>query len=419
MRRSLHVQRLCTPVIFVRVVAPLEGIKVVEIANFVAVPAAGALLADMGADVIKVEVPWGEIYRHGKPSVTGIDHDFDASPPFHMDNRGKRSLALDLALPQAREALAKVVETADVMITNLLPQRLEKYGLAPDALRAKRPELIVARLSGYGVDGDRANDPAFDYTAFWALSGLMDSMRDPEAPPAFMRPGVGDHSASMALATAVLGALRVRDRTGDGQVVDVALQQIGYYINGNDAAYAVLTGEAPPRHERKAARNPLWNHYRSADDRWLFLVMIDSDRYWPLLAKAIGREELIGDERFKDGWGRFKNNRELIAILDEVFAGATLVEWTERLSASRLIWAPVRTLAEAARDKNAEKSGFFPTVDHPTHGAYRTIAPPFKMSAHEMTGGSSAPDLSADTAEVLAEAGVDEETIALLLAAAS
>lgn len=399
--------------------APLAGIKVVEVASFVAVPAAGALLADMGAEVIKVEVPWGEVYRHGTPKLAGLDSDFGASPPYQMDNRGKRSLALDLALPPAQEALRKVIEGADIVIMNVLPARALKYGLDPETLRRDHPELIVGRLSGYGPSGNRVDDPAFDYTAFWSLSGLMDSMRDPEAPPAFMRPGVGDHSAAMALTTGLLGALRVRDQTGEGQVVDVALQHIGYYINGNDASYALVAGEAPPAHDRREARNPLWNHYQCSDGRWLFLVMIDSDRYWPLLAKTIGNAEIADDARFADAVGRFQNTRELIGLLDAEFGKAPLEEWTERLNENRLIWAPVRTLAEAARDDNAEISGMFPTVEHPTHGTYKTVSPPFKMSGFEMSGAHPAPELSADTAEVLAEAGVDDETIALLLASAS
>ena len=240
---------------------PLAGIRVVEIASFVAVPAAGALLADLGAEVIKVEVPWGEIFRHSRPKLAGFENDFPAGPPFQMDNRGKRSLAIDLALPQAREALSKVIARADIVLTNVLPERLSKYQLDPERLRAECPELIVGRVSGYGADGPRADDPAFDYTAFWALSGLMDSMRDPAASPAWMRPGVGDHSAALALVAGILAALRTRDAGGGGQVVDVTLQHVGYYINGNDTAYALVTNELPPRHDRKAPRNPLWNHY--------------------------------------------------------------------------------------------------------------------------------------------------------------
>lgn len=396
--------------------APLAGIKVVEIASFVAVPAAGALLADLGAEVIKVEVPWGEIYRHSTPRLAGFDSDFTAGPPFQMDNRGKRSLTLDLVLPQAQEALRQVISTADIVITNVLPARLEKYGLDPSSLRANHPELIIGRLSGYGPDGDRANDPAFDYTAFWALSGLMDHLHDLDSPPGWMRPGIGDHSAGMSLVVGLLAALRILEAGGEGQIVDVSLQHIGYYINGNDTSNSLVTGETPPRHDRRAPRNPLWNHYRCQDDRWLFLVMIDSDRYWPILARAIGRGDLAEDPRFVNPSMRYRNSLELVAILDETFATKTLDDWTLVLNRDRLIWAPVRTLAEAVRDENAERYGSFATVDHPDHGTFKTVAPPFQMSGYPMTGTNPAPALAAHTAEVLSEAGVDDETIALLVA---
>ena len=398
---------------------PLAGIRVVEIASFVAVPAAGALLADLGAEVIKVEVPWGEIYRHARPKLAGFANDFPAGPPFQMDNRGKRSLAIDLALPQAREALMKVIERADILITNVLPERLAKYKLDPERLRSARPALIVGRISGYGADGPRADDPAFDYTAFWALSGLMDSMRDPSAPPAWMRPGVGDHSAALALVTGLLAALRTRDAGGDGQQVEVTLQQIGFYINGNDASYALATGELPPRHIRQTPRNPLWNHYPCRDDRWLFLVMIDSDRYWPALCRALDQDSLASDPRFSDPMLRFRNSRELVLLLDGIFRERTLEAWGEVLARERLIWAPMLTLDEAIRDANADATGCFATVEHPQFGRFRTVAPPVKLSAHAMPGTAVAPHLSADTAAVLREAGVDEETVALLVAVAS
>ena len=395
--------------------APLDGIKVVEIASFVAVPAAGALLADMGAEVIKVEVPWGEIYRHSTPRLAGYKHDFPAGAAFQMDNRGKRSLALDLVLPQAREALAQVIATADVVISNVLPARLEKYGLDPETLRANHPELIVARLSGFGPDGDRANDPAFDYTAFWALSGLMDHLHDLDSPPGWMRPGIGDHSAAMAMTTGILAALRSRDAGGEGQVIDVSLQHIGYYINGNDTSNALVTGETPPRHDRKAPRNPLWNHYECEDGRWLFLVMIDSDKYWPTFAKAVGRPDLADDPRFANAVERYRNAKALVLELDALFATRALKKWFEPLNSERLIWAPVRTLAEAVQDENADTTGVFATVELPDYGSFKTVAPPFKMSGHSMPGDALAPALAADTAAVLAEAGVDDETIALLV----
>jgi crotonobetainyl-CoA:carnitine CoA-transferase CaiB-like acyl-CoA transferase len=398
--------------------APLAGIKVVEIANFVAVPACGALLADLGAEVIKVEVPWGEIYRHATPRLAGYDSDFPLGAPFNMDNRGKRSLTLDLALPQAQESLAKVVDTVDIVITNVLPERLARYGLAPQMLLAKRPELIIASLSGFGTKGERANDPAFDYTAFWALSGMMDSVRDPDAPPAFMRPGMGDHSAGLSLCVGILAALRTRDAEGHGQIIEVNLQQIGHYINGNDASTTLVTGESPPRHDRREPRNPLWNHYECQSGRWISLVMINSDAYWPAFTRAIGHPEFEKDPRFDGAVERFKNSRELVALLDEIFGARTLEDWGKALSSERLICAPVRTLAEATADASANENGVFVTAEHPDYGPFKTVAPPLKMSAHPMPASVPAPALGADTAAVLDAAGVDDETIALLVAVA-
>jgi len=399
--------------------APLEGIRVVEIASFVAAPAAGALLADLGAEVVKVEVPWGEIYRHAVPKMAGYDSDFPGAPHFHMDNRGKRSLALDLALPQALEALAKVVDRADVLITNLLPERQAKYGVDPATLHARKPELVIARLSGYGPDGAEANAPAFDYTAYWARTGLMDQLHEPGAPPPFQRPGMGDHSASLSLVVGVLSALRTRERDGLGQVIDVSLQHIGLYIEGNDAAMSLVTGQSPPRHDRREARNPLWNHYRCGDGGWLFLVMIESDRYWPTFARAVGAAELADDERYADGFGRFHHSRELIEQLDAIFATKSRAEWAELLGRHRLIWAPVLNVAEAVVDEQAAAYGSFPTVEHAEWGPFKTIAPPLRMSRSPLPGTAPAPALGADGASVLAEAGVDAETIALLVAASA
>jgi crotonobetainyl-CoA:carnitine CoA-transferase CaiB-like acyl-CoA transferase len=397
---------------------PLAGIKVVEIASFVAAPACGALLADLGADVIKVEVPWGEVYRHAIPRFAGYSSEFNGAPHFQMDNRGKRSLALDLALPQAVEALAKVVDGADVVLTNMLPERQKKYGVDPESLLAKRPELIIARLSGYGPVGEEANSPAFDYSSYWARTGLMDQLHEPGAPPAFQRPGMGDHSASLSLSVGILAALRTRDQEGHGQVIDVSLQHIGFYIEGNDAAMTLVTGESPPRHDRREARNPLWNHYCCGDGRWIFLVMIESDRYWAPFTEAIGHVELGKDERYADAIGRFQNAQALIVELDRIFDSKTRDQWAELLSAHRLIWAPVLNVAEAVADEQAEAFGCFPVVDHPEWGEFKTVAPPLKMSANPMPGTAPAPALGAETAQILDEAGVDDDSIALLLAAA-
>jgi crotonobetainyl-CoA:carnitine CoA-transferase CaiB-like acyl-CoA transferase len=391
--------------------APLADIRIVEIASYVAVPAAGALLADLGAEVIKIEVPHGEVYRHSTPRRIGYPSDLEEAPHFHMDNRGKRSLPLDLTRPAAREALLRVIDGSDVVVTNVLPERLQRFGLDAATLRARRPRLVFASLSGYGPEGPEANTPAFDYTAYWARSGMMDAMREPDAPPAFLRPGVGDHAASLGLVSGILAALRSRDRDGEGQEVDINLLHMAFYIQGNDAAVTLTTGHETPRDDRRKPRNPLWNHYRTADDRWLFLVMIESDRYWPILCQALEIEALREDPRFDGAIPRYRNSEELTALLQQVFEKRSLAEWEGILADHRLIWAPARTLAEASRDPQARAMGMFSEVTHPSAGTLRTVAPPIRLSAHPMPGERCGPPLGADAEAVLGEAGLSPEQI--------
>jgi crotonobetainyl-CoA:carnitine CoA-transferase CaiB-like acyl-CoA transferase len=393
--------------------APLEGLRVVEVASFVAAPAAGALLADLGAEVIKVEVPQGEIYRYALPRFLGVgDCDFPEAPPFHMDNRGKRSLALDVTLPAARAALLRVIDGADIVLTNMLPDRLRKYGFDAASLHARKPGLIFASVNGYGPQGAEASNPAFDYVAYWARTGFMDIMHEPDAPPAFQRPGIGDHSAALALVTGILAALRVRDRTGEGQVIQVSLMGIGFYIQGNDAALTLVAKQSPRRHDRRRPMNPLWNHYATKDGRWLFLAMIDSDRYWPRLCAALGRREISDDQRFASHLSRMGFGTELAEILCEVFGSRPLAEWEPLLNASGAIWAPVRTLAEAIEDPQARANGMFCQVAHPTLGTFESVGPPLQMSGHQMPADRPAPALGADGETILREAGLTAEEIA-------
>jgi crotonobetainyl-CoA:carnitine CoA-transferase CaiB-like acyl-CoA transferase len=395
-------------------VAPLEGIRVVEIAHFVAAPSGGALLADLGADVIKVEVPTGEMYRHVRPQFMGVESDFPESPGFQMDNRGKRSLTLDLTVPGAVDALAKVIDTAQVVLTNMLPERRPKYGIDAETLLARCPALVFASLTGYGMQGEEASTPSFDYAAYWARSGLMDLMHDEGTQPAFLRPGVGDHAAGISLVAGILSALRVSERTGRGQVVDVSLMGIGIYVSGCDMATAAATGQTPPRHNRDAPSNPLWNQYRTKDERWLFLVMVETDRYWPIVCRALGRRDLEEDERFGSPEGRAKHSALLVSEFDRTFAQRDLSEWAGPLREQRVIWAPAQTMAEVLDDPQAKAMGFFPEVEHPEAGRFATVAPPFLLSESQIQPKAAAPLLGADTRDVLTNAGLDESEIAAL-----
>ena len=395
--------------------APLEGIRVVEVASYVAAPACGALLADLGAEVIKVEVPQGEVYRYALPRHAGVASDFSEAPAFQMDNRGKRSLALDLANPRARDALLRVIDGSDVVLTNLLPQRRAKYGLDAASLRERRPSLIYASLTGYGTRGPDAERPSFDYAAYWARSGMMDLMREPDAVPAFQRPGIGDHAAGMSLTAGILAALRVRDATGEGQEIEVSLLQIGLYILGNDLSPTLVTRQTPARHDRNRPRNPLWNQYPTKGSGWLFMVMVESDRYWPAFLRAIDRSDLLEDERFSGAVARFRNSETLVKILDEVFLQKTLLEWESIFDRAGLIWSPMREMAELVDDPQVRAMGYLREVEHPTAGSFEAMGPPLELSAFPMAANRPAPALGADGEAVLREAGLSDDEIAAAL----
>ncbi len=396
--------------------APLAGVRVVEVASFVAVPAAGAMLADLGADVIKVEVPpVGELYRLSRPKYAGYASEFPESPSYHMDNRGKRVLMLDLTREECQGALAQLVDTADIFLTNLLPQRRVRYGVDHKTLLARKPELIVAAINGYGGGGEQADRPAFDYSAYWARTGMMDTMRDVGREPSMLRPGMGDHAAASNLVCGILSAMRLRDGDGKGRYVETSLLQTGLYILGADVSMALVTGEPVPRHDRSEPANPLWNSYPVAGDRWIMLVMVDPNRYWPRLCPAIGMPELVEDERFADPFERVANCRELVTILDAKFAEKTLDEWTPILDAADLIWSPVATIAEAIDDSQVRQMEYFHSVEHAETGGFETVGTPFRIEGESLGARAAAPPVDRDGRAILREVGIAEDEIERLL----
>lgn len=394
---------------------PLEGFRVVEAASFVAVPAAGALLADLGADVVKIEIPRGEIYRRTRPKYAGYATEFPENPPFHMDNRGKRSIVLDLQRPEARDALLRMIDHAEIFLTNLLPGRRKKYGLDHESLLARHPRLVMGAINGFGLEGEQADWPAFDYAAYWARTGAMDAMRDEGVPPSLQRPGIGDHAAAVNLVCGILAALRLRDADGRGRYVESSLLQTGFHIFGNDVANVLVTKEPIRRHDRTKPANPLWNSYPTSDDRWVLLVMIEPDRYWPKLCAAIGRQDLEADERFADAWQRAGHSAELTAELERTFRTKTLDAWRAILDRGGLIWAPVLRMDEAIHDPQARAMGYFPELEHPVAGRFETVAPPFRIEGTPLGARRGASPLHADARDILREAGLDEGEIEKLV----
>ncbi len=387
---------------------PLDGVRVLEVANWLAAPAGCALLADFGADVIKVEPPGGEPYR----GYGGLAQSFNFF--FELDNRGKRGITLDLDKPEARDVLYRLLPDTDVFVTNLLAGRREKYGLTYEELIKHRPDLIFVSVTGYGSDGPDRDRPGYDYAAYWARSGIMGMMGEPDSAPPAQRPGMGDHTTAMLVAGSTAMALLHRQRTGEGQQVDVSLHNAGLWVLGIDVQTALVSKMDMPRLSRRAAPNPLWNTYETKDGRWIMAVMLVSDRYWPQFCRAIEREELRDDERFASFNARGTNNKELIAILDEAFAARSLEEWRPRLDAEGLIWAPAQTLTEAINDPQAQARKPFAEIDHPTQGPIRLIDTPAKFSSSKVGVRGPAPELGQHTEEVLLAAGYEWEEIAKL-----
>ena len=392
----------------------LDDIKVLELANWVAGPSAGAILADLGADVVKVEPLQGDSMR-GKLRQPNLPEDAPRTDfPFHLDNRGKRSLAVDLNDPRGNELVRELALDCDVVITNLLPRRLEKFGLAPDQLRAANSTLIYALVTGYGSTGDDADRIAFDLTAFFGRGAIMSLIGEPGEPPPAFRAGQGDHPTGLALLSGILAALRVRDRTGEGQVVETALMRTAAWTIGCDVAAALIDGEQPNKRARNEAFSPMNTRFECADG-WINLSTFNQG-IWDKFCTALDRPDLIDDERFATPVDRFRNNIELIGILDEVFAGRTVAEWTAPLDGTGIIWAKVAELPDLVADPQAAEMGMYVEVDHPVAGPFRTLAAPFTMSGTPLSIRGSGPEIGEHTDEVLTERGIEAARVAELRA---
>lgn len=393
--------------------AILQGVRILEVAEHTFVPAASALLADWGADVIKIEhVQRGDAMR-GLASTGVADIPSDVHALLEHSNRGKRSLALDLSGPEGLEILYKLAATSDVFLTNKLPSVRAKLHIDVDEIRAHNPRIIYVRGTGQGERGPDADKGSYDNLAFWHRSGVsLGVMRPGDAhvptPPG---PGFGDSIGAMTIAGGIMGALFHREKAGEATVVDVSLLSSAMWAQGQAIAMSLLLGKpwgmpaTPP-----ARRNPLTMNYRTSDGRWLAFTCLQAGKYWPLLCKAIGRPELADDPRFSEHFALLDNGGEAVGILAAIFAEQPLSDWRKRLADFAGQWTVIQDTLEAAADPQSVANGYVQDCETAGGVPFRLVAAPVQFDEQPARPGR-APEFNEHGDEILTDLGLDWETV--------
>jgi crotonobetainyl-CoA:carnitine CoA-transferase CaiB-like acyl-CoA transferase len=390
----------------------MAGVRVLEVAQFWFVPSAGAVLADWGADVLKIEHPERGDAQRGLASsgvsVAAGNVDFLVQQP----NRGKRSIGLDIAHPAGRELLYRIAETCDVFLTNFLPDARRRLQIDVEHIRARNPKIIYARGHGYGSRGPEAERGGYDATAFWTRGGVAATLTPANgAEPPFQRAAFGDGIGGMTLAGGIAAALFHRERTGEAQVVDVSLLGTAMWVMSPDIVASKLLGLPQlPIGPRASRPNPVVNNYRTSDGRWLILVHLQADRYWPDLCRRIGRPELATDPRFANMAARAKNAAACTAELDTVFATRTLEEWRRAFDDMEGPWAVMQTPRELHDDPQAVENGYLNEVDGGARGPFALVANPVQFGEVQPSL-RRGPEMGEHTDEVLREIGITQDEL--------
>jgi len=392
----------------------LEGIRVIDAASFIAGPVATTVMADFGADVIKVEPPGGDTYRIRNTGYPPSPYNF----PWIVDNRTKRAIAIDLRTEDGQRVLHRLVRDADVFVTNLPLDARPRLRVGWDDLAPLNPRLIYASVTAYGEHGEEAARPGFDSTALWARTALMDLMRpSPDSPPTRSLPGMGDHPTGMSLFGAIMAALYQRERTGRGTSVATSLMANGLWWNAIQVQGILCGARTTVRPPREESVSALANLYRCRDGRWFLLSLTADERRWEPLAQALGRADLLADPRFATPATRRQHAPALIAILDEVFGKRDWAEWRVILESTGAAFGVVGTLDDIAGDPQMRASGALVPIDDPRAGAALTVNSPIAIEGQDKVPPRLAPGIGEHTVAVLREAGFDATEIERLLAA--
>jgi len=381
----------------------LEGLRVLDMGHFVAVPSAGALFADWGADVLKIEPLDGDAQR-GDVSLILKRTGSAVNWRFEIHNRNKKSITLNLKKRAGQDILYRLVERSDVFMTNYEQKTTEKLKADYTHLKQYNPGLIYALLSGYGRTGPEKDDRGFDFTAAWARTGIQYLLGEPEGTPPMAPNGMMDRVTGAHMVAGILAALLHREKTGEGQELAFSLYHSGVWSLAADLQVTMAGIEVGQR-DRTKVLNPLSNNYRTKDGHWIQLAMLQADLSWTDFCRVIERQDLEKDPRFDNLENRAEHSPELIRILDDIFESRDRTEWESRLRENNCIFGRVASPEMVIRDPQAAANGFFAELEHPEAGKTKYVTTPATFRQNPASVRNAAPELGQHTEEILLELG--------------